>query len=474
MIPIPLGRSGALWIFKGFEIFLAWLALQSATVMATYGRWSPTLVVDEFSAAPVFTLLVLLFWHALLLTRGLYAPNLSKDLLNQLLSLAGCITAVVGIVMIVSLYWRPWLVTVEFVSAFWVLLTFLVFAERSLLRRLLRRLIEPNRNVRFALVVGSGERARRLANTLRIREELGYRVIGCVDDQPPPDGDSLPWLGTLGDLSKILSKKVVDEVFIALPMRSGYERTQQALLRCEEQGTLVTLPTDFFAPRLARTRLGAIDRQPVLYLSPAVPENDLRLSIKRAIDFFGALSVVMLLWPVMLAVAVAVRCTSNGPAIFKQTRIGLNKRPFTLYKFRTMVQDAEAQQASLEHCNEASGPVFKIRNDPRVTPLGSFLRRTSLDEVPQLFNVLNGDMSLVGPRPLPLRDVEAFREDWQRRRFSVRPGITCLWQLSGRSDISFEKWMELDLQYIDQWSLSLDIGILAKTVPAVLKRSGAY
>jgi lipopolysaccharide/colanic/teichoic acid biosynthesis glycosyltransferase len=158
---------------------------------------------------------------------------------------------------------------------------------------------------------------------------------------------------------------------------------------------------------------------------------------------------------------------------FIQERVGLNKRRFRLYKFRTMVADAEERRREIEHLNEASGPVFKIRNDPRCTPVGKFLRKTSIDELPQLFNVLKGDMSLVGPRPLPVRDYQGFDQDWQRRRFSVRPGITCLWQINGRSSTPFEKWMELDMEYIDRWSLGLDFKILAKTIPAVLKGAGA-
>jgi lipopolysaccharide/colanic/teichoic acid biosynthesis glycosyltransferase len=158
---------------------------------------------------------------------------------------------------------------------------------------------------------------------------------------------------------------------------------------------------------------------------------------------------------------------------FIQERVGLNKKRFHLYKFRTMVADAEERQREIEHLNEASGPVFKIRSDPRLTPAGKFLRKTSIDELPQLFNVLKGDMSLVGPRPLPVRDYQGFDQDWQRRRFSVRPGITCLWQINGRSSIPFEKWMELDMQYIDQWSLWMDFKILAKTIPVVLKGTGA-
>jgi exopolysaccharide biosynthesis polyprenyl glycosylphosphotransferase len=187
-----------------------------------------------------------------------------------------------------------------------------------------------------------------------------------------------------------------------------------------------------------------------------------------------SLILIILLSPVMLAVALAIKVSSSGPVFFLQERIGLHKRRFRMLKFRTMVPNAEALQLQLEQFNEASGPVFKIKNDPRITPLGRILRQTSLDELPQLFNVLAGDMSLVGPRPLPVRDYDGFNQDWHRRRFSVRPGITCLWQISGRSAISFDQWMELDLYYIDHWSFFLDLKILAQTFPAILKEKGAY
>jgi lipopolysaccharide/colanic/teichoic acid biosynthesis glycosyltransferase len=174
-----------------------------------------------------------------------------------------------------------------------------------------------------------------------------------------------------------------------------------------------------------------------------------------------------------LVAAIAIKLISPGPVFFLQERMGLNKRRFKILKFRTMVLNAEKLLPDLEKHNEVSGPVFKIRNDPRITPVGRLLRRSSIDELPQLFNVLTGDMSLVGPRPLPIRDYEGFNEDWQRRRFSVKPGITCLWQVNGRSGISFDQWMMLDLQYMDEWSLWLDLKILAKTVPAVVRGSGA-
>jgi lipopolysaccharide/colanic/teichoic acid biosynthesis glycosyltransferase len=194
---------------------------------------------------------------------------------------------------------------------------------------------------------------------------------------------------------------------------------------------------------------------------------------KRILDFSFSLLLLLILAPLFLITAVLIKITSAGPIFFVQERVGLNKRRFYLFKFRTMIREAEEKLAELEHLNEVSGPVFKIKNDPRVTGLGKILRKTSIDELPQLLNVLKGDMSLVGPRPLPVRDYAGFDQDSLRRRFSVRPGITCLWQINGRSSIPFLKWMELDMEYIDQWSLSLDFKILAKTIPAVLKGSGA-
>ena len=197
------------------------------------------------------------------------------------------------------------------------------------------------------------------------------------------------------------------------------------------------------------------------------------LIVKRLLDVVVSLLLIVVLSPLLMLTALAIRFSSAGPVLFLQERLGRNKRHFRVYKFRTMYPDAEARMAELERFNELSGPVFKIRDDPRITPLGKSLRKYSIDELPQLFNVLKGDMSLVGPRPLALRDCQAFQKDWHRRRFSVRPGITCLWQVNGRNNIPFERWMELDMEYIDTWSLWLDLKILLWTVPAVVKGSGA-
>jgi exopolysaccharide biosynthesis polyprenyl glycosylphosphotransferase len=195
--------------------------------------------------------------------------------------------------------------------------------------------------------------------------------------------------------------------------------------------------------------------------------------IKRTLDCLFSTVLLVLSAPLFFVIAVLIRLTSPGPVFFRQARVGLNKRQFSIYKFRTMVADAEQLQDQLLAMNEMTGPVFKIKQDPRVTPLGRILRKTSIDELPQVFNVLMGDMSLVGPRAMSLRDYQLFDQDWQRRRFSVKPGITCLWQIHGRNSVPFEKWMELDMQYIDKWSLWLDLKILARTVPAVLRGTGA-
>jgi exopolysaccharide biosynthesis polyprenyl glycosylphosphotransferase len=229
---------------------------------------------------------------------------------------------------------------------------------------------------------------------------------------------------------------------------------------------------EIFDLKIARARAEDFDGAPHLTAHTS-PSDGWPVLVKRILDVTLSLVLLVAVAPLLVLVGLMVKLTSKGPVLFRQERIGRNKRRFFIYKFRTMVVNAEKLQSALQELNEASGPVFKIRNDPRMTPIGRLLRRASLDELPQLFNVLRGDMSLVGPRPLPLRDYAGFDQDWQRRRFSVRPGITCLWQVNGRSNIGFDHWMKLDLQYLDEWSIWLDVKILAQTIPAVLRGSGA-
>ncbi len=257
---------------------------------------------------------------------------------------------------------------------------------------------------------------------------------------------------------------MVDDVVIGLPIRSYYEQTSSIAALCEVHGITVQFLPGLFNLKLARVSAEDFDGDPLITLSTGQMDG-WPVVLKRILDITLSLLVLICLAPVLLVVAALIKLTSPGPVFFLQDRLGLNKHRFRICKFRTMVEDAELQQSALERMNEQQGPVFKIQADPRITPIGRILRKTSIDELPQLFNVLRGEMSLVGPRPLPVRDYEGFDQDWHRRRFSVRPGITCLWQISGRNSIGFEKWMELDLQYIDEWSLWLDFRILAGPFP---------
>jgi exopolysaccharide biosynthesis polyprenyl glycosylphosphotransferase len=325
------------------------------------------------------------------------------------------------------------------------------------------------------LIVGTNNRALEFAAAVEARPELGYRLLGFVDEQwvgPQPPGATQPALvSDLDGFQQFLRTHVVDDVVVALPVKSFYSRASRIVALCREQGIVVRMLSGLFTDRGA-ARVDQFENNPVITLYNS-PFEGWPAILKRAIDITVSAFILAALAPLFAVVALLIKLDSHGPAFFAQTRVGLAKRRFRMYKFRTMVANAEKLQAQLESRNEVSGPVFKIKHDPRITRLGKFLRKTSIDELPQLFNVLKGDMSLVGPRPLPVRDYEGFDQDWQRRRFSVRPGITCLWQVSGRSGISFDQWMDLDMRYIDQWSLWLDLKILAMTIPAVMKGSGA-
>ncbi len=331
----------------------------------------------------------------------------------------------------------------------------------------------PAAAIRNVLIVGSGPRAQRLYHELYAHAEDAVQIYGFVDTNPDPIAEEIAerMIGTLDDLEGILMRHVIDDVLITLPIKSCYGKIQNTIALCERLGVRAAYLADVFQSSLGRPSYEQTGRFPVVRMHVVI--DDHRMLVKRAMDLTGGIAGLMLAAPVMLVIAIAIKLSGPGPVIFSQQRFGLNKRRFAMYKFRTMVNGAEALQADLETRNEASGPVFKIRDDPRITRVGRLLRRMSLDELPQLFNVVRGDMSLVGPRPLPVRDVHKFSESWLMRRFSVPPGVTGLWQISGRSDLAFDRWVLLDLQYIDGWSLGLDLQILAKTVPAVLWGRGA-
>ncbi len=333
---------------------------------------------------------------------------------------------------------------------------------------------EKGENYQKVLIIGTGERAQRLSNSLSNHSEWGIDVVGYLDPEPDKVDHSIlraPLLGSVDDISEVLTSRVIDEVILAIP-RSLIANAQAIADACEEQGVRFQLMADVFDVRAANTHLSDIDGIPLLVFEP-VSCNATDLVLKRLFDLGVTLVALPFVLPILALVAIAIRLDSPGPVLFIQKRVGYRKRLFPMYKFRSMYTDAEERLKEIEHLNEAEGPIFKMADDPRVTKVGKFIRRTSLDELPQLFNVLRGHMSLVGPRPMSIRDVALFDRGIQRKRFSVKPGLTCIWQVSGRSNLPFEKWLELDLEYIDNWSLELDLKILLKTVPAVLFSRGA-
>ena len=326
---------------------------------------------------------------------------------------------------------------------------------------------------RRTLIVGSGPIAAQIyrgfdANPLVRREALGFVD---TDPQPALAATGLPYLGSVGRLEHLLMEEVVDEVLIALPVKSRYEEIQRAIVACGLVGVSAANPAPVFSTGPGDSLVERHAMATVMALPLA--QHDVRHHVKRAIDVVGSAALLLLLAPLFALIAIAVRSTSPGPVFFRQERFGFKRRHFQMLKFRSMVDGAEEMQNGLEDRNEAAGPIFKIKSDPRITRLGKFLRRSSLDEIPQLWHVFTGEMSLVGPRPMSLRDVARFQDPWLMRRFSVRPGLTCLWQVSGRSNLTFEQWIALDLEYVDRWSLGLDAILLLKTIPAVLKGTGA-
>ena len=274
-------------------------------------------------------------------------------------------------------------------------------------------------------------------------------------------------------LNSVIADQPIDEVLVALPMDKYGSLVETIVNQCEEQGIIVRVRTGMSRLQIARSYVDEVQGVPVMTFQSGPPDS-WQLIMKRVIDILGSIALLLVLAPLFVVVMVLIRLESRGSIFFAQERIGLNKRRFRMLKFRTMVDGADRLQHTLEGLNEADGPVFKIKKDPRITRVGKLLRRFSIDEFPQLINVFMGDMSLVGPRPLPLRDVERIDIRWQKRRFSIKPGITCLWQVSGRSNIGFNEWVRLDLDYIDRWSLGLDLLILLKTIPAVFRGPGAY
>ncbi len=423
---------------------------------------------------------VLLIWGALLLASGTYRSHRTVPLAKEAWAiLRVCATGLAVLALgIFAFRLDEKLLGGDEFSRLWVVLVavfagLLLIAEKLALRTLSRYVRARGYNYRTVLIVGTHKGAIDLADSILDHRYWGFKILGFVD-HAEPEPLSLPpryrLLGTMDDILRIVEDNVVDEVLFCVNRRD-LDSMEDLFLALHEQGIRTRFALNLFPHTKARTRFEELDGVPLLSFSTA-PERPIPMAVKRLVDVSMSVLLLAVGLPVVLLVAIAVKLTSGGGVLYRQIRCGLNGRRFTLYKFRTMVADAEARQDELMHLNEMDGPVFKVKDDPRVTRLGRILRRFSLDELPQLWNVLRGDMSLVGPRP-PIPDEVARYQRWQRRRLSMKPGLTCLWQVSGRNQLDFDRWMELDLQYIDSWSPWLDLKILLKTVPAVLSGRGA-
>jgi exopolysaccharide biosynthesis polyprenyl glycosylphosphotransferase len=435
---------------------------------------------ELFSGAPssmneylILLILAVPTWCLILYWNGIYRKMRTRsgfEIVWTIVKSAFFVSVAFGtLIFLLNFKFVSRLFFIIFISICFLLIT----AEKMMIFLLMHFIRKRGHNIQRILVVGKGKRAISTIQKIKGHPEWGLRVLGAIDDEPgkgPAEISNVHFLGNLNDLASILKKEAIDEVFFVVP-RSRLNFIEKAVGECEIVGIKATVAMDLFNLKLAKCRQIELDGIPFVSFETNVAKEG-HLFIKRTFDLLVSGIGIAFGLPIFLIIGALIKLTSRGPILFKQARAGLNSREFVLYKFRTMYDGAELKRMEMQAQNEMDGPVFKIKHDPRITPVGRVLRKYSLDELPQLFNVIAGHMSLIGPRALPIYEIEKF-EPWQRRRLSMRPGLTCLWQIGGRNKIDFTRWMELDLQYLDSWSIWLDLKIFLKTIPAVLFGTGA-
>jgi len=393
---------------------------------------------------------------------GFYArtPYSSRRLTAWILFKACCFTTL-GLVLTMYLFHMP--AVARGVMVWFGFISFgLVFAKEELWRWLASTKMAQAQYRRRLILVGASEETARMEKELKAKSQHEVEIVGHLNLNETP----------VLRLVEMLHEHSANGVILSA-RHAFFEQVEAAIRACELEGVEAWLVADFFKAQISRTSFDDFYGWPVLVFR-STPESSWQRVIKQLLDSVGSFLALALGWPFFALIALLIKLTSPGPVLFRQQRSGINGQPFTIYKFRTMVTNAEQLKHELAAMNEMSGPVFKVTNDPRITRIGKILRKFSLDELPQLFNVLRGEMSLVGPRPLPVDEVKRFYDLAHRRRLSVKPGITCLWQISGRNNVTdFKDWVRLDLEYIDNWSLWLDFKILWRTLPAVLTTTGA-
>jgi exopolysaccharide biosynthesis polyprenyl glycosylphosphotransferase len=424
-----------------------------------YDHWLPFL-----SQPAAFGLFYAGGWVAVLWVHGLYRPRARWTIRSEAFALARASVVMALLTLSVLFIFRLPDISRSFLVLLFPAQWLVALATRIVVRFAFMRLRAKGFNLRYVLVVGVGPRAQAFAAKLEDHRELGLRVKGFIDDKAMELPPKWRYLGALDAIESLLHNEVIDEVAICLPF-SEWDKMNAIAHLCEEEGKIVRVPVDVLDHAFAAGRVEELDGTPV-YSMITGPDRVIALIVKRTLDLVVALAGLVVLSPIFIATALWIRLRDGSPVLFRQVRVGLHGRRFEVLKFRTMVTDAEARYA--EVVGSSDPRAFKLTNDPRITKTGRVLRRTSIDELPQLWNVLRGDMSLVGPRPAPPREVDGY-DLWHRRRLSMKPGITGLWQVTARRSEDFDDRAQLDLSYIDRWSLWLDVKILARTIPAAFE-----
>jgi exopolysaccharide biosynthesis polyprenyl glycosylphosphotransferase len=405
--------------------------------------------------------------------RGLYKVRLTGSWFRQAWNIISSCTIGMGFLIVYYFAFQPPANSRLIVLLVWAAAIVLLCGARLIVAGAMGLLYRFGLGETRLLVVGSGRLGKMVMQHIAANPNLGYSIIGFLHDmnEAPSDFGRFKMLGTLEDIGPVIRSMQVDEVIIALPSNM-HQYAIRSVKMCERLGTSFKLIPELYELSLSRIDMETMEGIPLIGIKQ-VSLNTLQRIITRLVDIVLSILGLVVGSPLWLFIAIAIRVTSAGPIVYRQTRVGLNGQHFITYKFRSMYQDADKRLVQLRSKNEVSGPLFKMKDDPRRTPIGTFLRETSLDEIPQLFNVLKGEMSLVGPRP-PLPGEVAQYEEWQKNRLAIKPGLTGLWQVRGRSDLSFDEGVLMDLYYIENWSLRLYFQILLRTIPAVLFRRGAY
>ena len=405
---------------------------------------------------------------------GVFRPRRGASLADEIYGVINGVTTGFVIEVFILFFWRPLVYSrLIFVYATALIMLFIILA-RVVRRSVLSQLRSHGTGLDRVLIVGAENVGLTVMRNLIAQPELGFEVVGFVDDNPMRGQTNIGRFRALGNtdrLPQILAEEAIDEVIVTLPWNER-RKILDIVNLCARSNVQPRVVPDLFQISLSMVDMRDVAGIPMLSLHEPTLSPWAR-AFKRFIDAFGAALGLVLLSPFLLMIAIAIRLDSRGPALFRQSRVGRHGKQFQVIKFRSMVRNAEALKSEVSHLNEAEGAMFKIREDPRVTRTGRFLRRTSLDELPQLWNVLRGDMSLVGPRPASPEEVAGYA-DWHRQRLATSPGMTGLWQVSGRSDLPFDEMVLLDIYYVENWSPFLDLSILLRTVPLILSGSGAY